>query len=64
MSRAGIRRKGGPRKDAGRSEFYGTGLRGRTVRAARDKKRLAQAQKDYERFVKEREENPRPPQTT
>jgi len=64
MSRAGIRRKGGPRKGAGRSEFYGTGLRGRTVRAARDKKRLAQAQKDYERFVNERTESPGRPQAT
>jgi len=60
----GVRRKGGPRKGAGRSEFYGTGLRGRTVRAGRDKRCLARAQKDYERFVKERKETPRPPETT
>lgn len=60
----GLRRKGGVAKGTPRPADYGTGVRSRTVRAARDKERLARAQKDYERFVKEREENPRRPQTT
>ena len=60
----GIRRKGGVAKGTPRSATYGTGVRSRTVRAARDKDRLARAQEDYEQLVKEREENPRRPETT
>ena len=60
----GIRRKSGVGKGTPRSATYGTGQRARTVRAARDKERLRQAQKDYERLVKERR-SPRPtPDTT
>jgi transposase len=50
----GIRGKGGVAKGTTRSEFYGTGVRGRTVKAKRDKECLHKAQTDYERLVKER----------
>ena len=60
----GIRRKGGVPKGTPRPAGYGTGVRSRTVRAARDKERLARAQGDYERLVKERAKSPRPPEIT
>jgi hypothetical protein len=53
---AGIRRKSAPKEGSGRSEFYGMGVHGRTVRARKDKGRLLQAQGNYERLVKERTE--------
>jgi transposase len=60
----GVKRQGGVAKGTPRSDSYGTGVRSRSVRAARDKERLARAQKDYERLVKERKEKPRRPETT
>ena len=54
----GIRRKSGPQKGSGRSEFHGTGVRGRTIKARKDKERLLQAQGNYEKLVKERTEKP------
>ena len=50
----GRRRKGGVPKGTPRSKFYGTGVRGRTVRAEKDRQRLQKAQKDYERLLRER----------
>ena len=60
----GLRRKGGVPRGTPRPQTYGSGIRSRTVRAARDKERLAGAQKDYERLIKERAVSPRAPETT
>lgn len=54
----GVRRQGGVAKGTRRTATYGSGVRGRTVRAAADKERLAGAQRDYERFIKERSKSP------
>lgn len=54
----GVRKQGGLPKGAPRPASYGSGVRGRTVRAHRDKERLQQAQRGYERFVDERLQPP------
>ena len=53
----GVRHTSGPPKGASRSPFYGTGQRGRAVRARADHLRLQQAQQDYERLANERIQN-------
>lgn len=60
----GVRRKGGVPKGSKRPATYGSGVRARDVRAKWDKERLAAAQADYERHLKERMKSPRHPETT
>jgi transposase len=56
----GIRRTSGPPKGAPRSSLYGTGQRGRTLRAKDDRLRLQQAQQNYERLANERIQDAKP----
>jgi len=55
----GIRKKGGIPKGTPRSPLYGTGERSRTLRARLDRQRLNDAQKEYEKFIKERTDAPK-----
>jgi transposase len=50
----GRRQKSGSSKGTPRSPHYGTGVKGRTVRASQDRRRLVELQKEYESFVSER----------
>jgi len=54
----GVKGQGGLPKGAPRPASSGSGVRGRTVRARKDKERLLQAQGNYEKLVKERTETP------
>ena len=53
----GVRRKGGTPKGSKLSPLYGTGVSGRTVRARQDRERLQEAQRQYQKFLKEKGEN-------
>jgi len=50
----GKRQKSGSPKGTPRSPHYGTGIKGRTVRAQQDRRRLVELQKEYESLVSER----------
>ena len=50
----GRKRKSGPKKGSKQSPFYGSGQRGRTVKARLDRQRLSQLQNQYETLVSER----------
>jgi len=50
----GRKRKSGPKKGSKQSPFYGSGHRGRTVKARLDRQRLIQLQNQYETLVSER----------
>jgi len=56
----GQKAKGGIQKGARRSELYGTGISGRTVRREQARKRLLEAQKEYEKFIKEKRKRSKP----